>query len=278
MLYKIGIFAVIFYFFINLYVYFIQASLIFFPDKSDRHVYSNPEKLGLKYQDVYLSTPDGERIHGWFIPNHKTPVTVLFSHGNAGNIADRLDSIKIFHELGLSIFIYDYRGYGKSTGEPSEKGTYLDNRTAWEYLVKDKKVSPKHIVVFGRSLGAAMASQLSTQLKPGAVILESAFTSIPDMAANLYPFLPIRWLSRFKYNNSKHVKNLSSPLLVIHSKDDEMIPFAHGEKLFEHAKVPKQFLTLSGGHNDGFMQSYADYSIGLQSFLREHISDYQPAP
>jgi len=276
LLYKVGFIVFIFYLFVCLYIYFIQASLIFFPEMPDRRLHSNPSSIDLEYENVNLTTDDGVSIHSWFIPNNKTPVTILFSHGNAGNIADRLDSIRIFYELGLNILIYDYRGYGQSTGKISEAGTYLDNRAAWDYLLQVKKIPPEHIILFGRSLGAAMASQLAGQVRPGAVILESASTSIPDMAAALYPWLPIRWLTRFKYDNLRHVQGLSSPVLVVHSQDDELIPYSHGQQIFAQAPEPKMLLTLQGGHNDGFMLSYVDYSIGLQTFLRRYMPAYRP--
>jgi fermentation-respiration switch protein FrsA (DUF1100 family) len=192
---------------------------------------------------------------------------VLFCHGNAGNISHRLDSIRLFHELGLSVLIFDYRGYGQSSGKPTEKGTYRDADAAWHYLVTLRGILPGHIILFGRSLGAPIAADLATRQSAAAVILESAFTSVPDVAAKFYPWLPVRWLSRYQYNTRKKLASIHSPVMIVHSRDDEIIEYANGERLFEAANEPKQFLELRGGHNDGFMVSGKDYIRGLNNFL-----------
>ena len=198
---------------------------------------------------------------------------VLFCHGNAGNISHRLDSIRLFHELGLSVLIFDYRGYGQSSGKPTEQGTYRDADAAWDYLVEQRGISPAHIILFGRSLGASIAADLATRQSAAAVILESAFTSVPDVAATLYPWLPVRWLSRYQYNTEKKLANIHIPVLIVHSQDDEIIEFANGERLFDVANEPKQFLELRGGHNDGFMVSGNDYIQGLETFLGKVLGE-----
>lgn len=254
-----------------LVIYFKQTSLIFLPDMPGRELTATPAAIGLKYQDLSLQTEDGINLHAWYIPNEQAQHTVLFSHGNAGNISHRLDSIRIFHELGLNVLIYDYRGYGQSEGKPTEAGTYLDVRAGWDYLVGTRQLKPQQIVLFGRSLGAAMASRLAAEETPGALILESAFASVPDMAASLYPFLPVRRLSRYHYNNVEHIKKVSAPVLVIHSKGDEMIPWQQGRKIYEMAGEPKLWLEITGGHNDGFMASYETYTRGLHGFLKKYF-------
>ncbi|MDH5181509.1 MAG: alpha/beta hydrolase [Gammaproteobacteria bacterium] len=262
--------GLLFYLSICLFMYFKQADLIYFPNSPARELSATPAAVGLEYEDIRLTTADGVRLHAWYVPNRQAKYTLLFSHGNAGNISHRLDSIKIFHELGLSVLIYDYRGYGQSEGKLSEAGTYHDVRAGWHYLVNTLHLSPDQIVLFGRSLGGAMASKLATEVKPCGLILESAFASVPDLAAMLYPFLPTRLLARFQYNNVDHIKHNKAPLLVIHSKGDEMIPWQQGRAIYAAAVSPKSWLDIHGGHNDGFMASYDTYTRGLREFLNQH--------
>jgi uncharacterized protein len=253
------------YVLIVLLVFIFQSKLLYFPDKN---IITNPKMYGLKYEEINFKTSDDLKLHGWFIAADSAKYTLLFCHGNAGNISHRLESIKQFHDIGLNVFIYDYRGYGKSEGSISEHGTYLDAEAAWSYLINDKKINPENIIIFGRSLGAAIASQLATKQKPVALIMESAFQSVPDLAAQIYPFLPVRWLSRFQYNNQKNIKIVNCPVLFIHSRQDEIIPFNHGEKLFEVSKQPKQFLEIQGSHNDGFLVSGEKYIAGIMEFMK----------
>jgi fermentation-respiration switch protein FrsA (DUF1100 family) len=252
---------------IALYLYFSQSRLLYYPDMPSRALEASPADIGLAYESVQLTAGDGTRLHAWFVPATTARGTLLFSHGNAGNIAHRLDSIGLFHSLGLNVLIYDFRGYGESEGAPSEKGTYLDVQAAWDYLLEKRLISPQEIIIFGRSLGAAMAADLASQHPSAGVILESAFTSVPDMAASLYPWLPVRLLSRYRYNNLDKVERITAPLLVLHSREDEIIPYAHGERLFAKANEPKQFLELRGGHNDGYHVSRKVYTETLQQFL-----------
>ncbi len=254
-----------------LYVYLMQPRLLYYPDLPGRKLMATPADIGLEYEPVSLVTGDGIRLSAWFIPRIADRGTLLFLHGNAGNISHRLDSIRLFHELGLSVFILDYRGYGESEGKPSEAGTYDDATAAWRYLVEQRHIEPRNIVLFGRSLGAGIAAELAARIRPGALIMESAFTSVPDMAATLYPWLPVRLLSRYRYDARKNLARISCPLLIAHSRDDEIIPFMHGQRLFEHAHEPKYFLELRGGHNDGFLVTGQGYIDGLELFLSEHL-------
>ena len=244
-----------------------QARLLYYPNQPSRELTSTPADIGLAYQSVELTSTDGLHIHGWFLPAAEARGVVLFCHGNAGNISHRLESLKIFHDLGLAVLIFDYQGFGQSQGKPSEQGTYDDVEAAWNYLTQERGIPAKDIVIFGRSLGAAIAAQLASRHQTGGLILESGFTSVPDLAATLYPFIPVRWLVRFSYNTRDYLNAVSSPVLVIHSRDDELIPFAHGRELFAAAKAPKQFLELRGGHNDGFLLSGQTYIDGLAAFL-----------
>jgi uncharacterized protein len=262
----VGVYAAL-----SLYVYLMQSRMIFFPDISGRELVSTPENIGLTYQDVEFVSEDNIKLHGWFIPDENAKGTVLFFHGNAGNISHRLDSIALFHRLQLNVFIIDYRGYGKSEGKISEKGTYRDAEAAWNYLNQTQGISAKQIIIFGRSLGASIASKLASKHTPAALIIESGFSSVASMGQRFYPFLPIRWLTYFKYDTREYVKNISCPVMVAHSKDDEIIPYEEGLEIFAAAPEPKQFLEMQGGHNDGFIVSGRSYVEGLRSFINENL-------
>lgn len=259
-----------------LFIFLMQARVIFFPDMPGRQLEMYPNNINLTFEDVYTKTEDGETIHGWFVPAEDARVTLLFSHGNAGNISHRLESIALFNSLGLNVLIYDYRGYGQSTGAISEQGFYKDVMSMYQFLTGQKGIKPENIVLFGRSLGAAIASQLATRVKAGGVILESPFTSVPDMGARLYPFLPVRLLSRFKLSNVAHVKNIKLPVLLVHSRDDEIIPYKQGEEVYEAAHEPKTLLPIRGDHNGGFLYSGQFYIEGIEAFLIRHFPDYEP--
>jgi alpha-beta hydrolase superfamily lysophospholipase len=232
---------------------------------------ANPGSIGLDFEDVYFETSDGVKLSGWFIPSESSVGVILFCHGNAGNISHRLDSIEIFHRLGLDVFIFDYRGYGRSEGRPTEQGTYQDAEAAWRYLIEERKVHPGRVVIFGRSLGGGVASWLAQSHVPGALILESTFTSLPDIAASVYPYLPVRLMLRFQYRTMEHLGGVDCPVLIVHSRDDEIMPFSHGCRLFEKARGPKQFLEISGTHNEGFLMSGRNYEEGLNSFVSRYV-------
>lgn len=249
-------------------LYVIQDRLVYFPT---RELTATPRDRGMAHEEVSLITDDGVKLHGWFILAPEARAVLLYFHGNAGNISHRLDRIALFQRLKLSVLIVDYRGYGQSAGQPSEEGTYRDAMAAWRYLTVGRGVAPERIVVFGRSLGAAVAAQLATQVSPGAVILESGFTSVPDLGAEVYPWLPVRWLTRFNYSVKEALSKIQCPVLIIHSREDELIPFHHGQKLFATANPPKQFLEIRGGHNDAYFLTGADYARGFDDFLGKHL-------
>ena len=194
---------------------------------------------------------------------------LLFFHGNAGNISHRLDSIRQFLGLGLSVFIIDYRGYGQSDGRTTEKGIYRDADAAWRYLTTTRGFSPDDIVIFGRSLGASVAAWLAARQSPQVLIVESSFTSVPDIGQELYPWLPVRWLSHLNHATIDYVRGVKCPVLVVHSRDDEIIPFHHGQKIFEAAPEPRSLLELRGTHNDAFIQDERTYLDGLSAFLAD---------
>jgi uncharacterized protein len=247
-----------------------QERLLFLPFGD---VTVTPAQRGMSYEDVELRTADGVRLHGWFVPHPESRAILLFFHGNAGNISHRLDSLAIFHRLGLSTLIIDYRGYGRSEGRPTEAGTYRDAEAAWSYLVEERGTDSGEIVLFGRSLGAAVAAWLAARRSPRAVILESGFTSVPELGAELYPFLPVRTLARLEYDTRAQLREVHAPVLIVHSREDEIIPFHHALRLYEAAAAPKTLLELQGDHNRGFLISGERYVSGLDAFLSAHLKE-----
>lgn len=246
-----------------------QSKLVYQPT---RQIEAVPRDYGLDYEDVSFRTDDGVKLAAWYIPADKSKNVILCCHGNGGNISHRLDTISTFHQMGLSVLMFDYRGYGQSDGSPSEEGTYKDVAAAWEYLVETRKISADRIILFGRSLGGAVAAHQADKKPPAAIILESTFTSLADSAADIYPFFPVRWLCRYDYDTKDIISGIKCPVLIVHSRDDDIIPFSHGEELFKTAAEPKQFLEITGPHNGGFISSGKVYTDGLKAFLSKYVS------
>jgi fermentation-respiration switch protein FrsA (DUF1100 family) len=254
-------------------IFFRQSSFVFQPEM-DRGFGANPSDICLEYTSLKLRTVDGETLDGWHVPAAATREArglVLFFHGNAGNNGHRLDYLRMFHDLGLATLIVDYRGYGHSSGTPSEDGTYRDAAAVWQHATKTLGFTPARIVIFGESLGGAVAAQLAEANRPGALVLASTFTSVPDMAAELYPWLPARLLARIHYDTLARLPRIDRPLLVIHSRNDDVIPFAHGRRLFDAARATKQFIEMDGGHNQGFVFGRKEWIRELDGFLRQAL-------
>lgn len=272
MLIKIIIVLALFYIAAMIAIYFAQALFIYAPNIPTRELSSTPADIGLAFEEVTLRTADNEKLHGWFIPavstNNPLEKTVLFMHGNAGNISHRLETIRIYHQLGLNFFIFDYRGYGQSTGNTSEAGTYLDAAAAWDYLIGEQNMDAEQIIIAGRSLGGGIASELANNVTPAMLILESTFTSMPNASKKHYPFMPISIILKHRYETLNKLKNISCPIVIVHSRNDEVIPFSHAEINFERANQPKKFIELRGGHGNGFLLSKRDYVAGLQDALQ----------
>ncbi|NND44347.1 MAG: alpha/beta hydrolase [Xanthomonadales bacterium] len=251
-------------------VYLFQDRMVFLANLPGRALTASPADIGLAFEDVAIPTPDGEQLHGWYVPAVQSRGVLLFFHGNAGNISHRLESIATFHRLDLDVLIIDYRGYGRSTGKPGERGLYTDAEAAWDHLVVQKGIDPERIIIFGRSLGGAVAAQLASRREPGGLILESVFSSGIDMASTLYRFLPARLITRLEFPVTEFVARIDCPVLVIHSRDDEIIPYAMGERVFHAAgSARKSFLEIQGGHNTGFILSEDTYLPALTSFTRQ---------
>ena len=249
-----------------LIIYLMQDRMLYLPNVPGRTLTMTPTDARMDYEDVSIETADGVTLHGWFIAGG-SPRVLLFFHGNAGNISHRLDSIRQFRNLGLSVLIIDYRGYGQSEGRTTESGIYRDADAAWRYLTETRGVRPNNVVIFGRSLGGSVAARLAARQHPLALIVESSFSSVPDIAQELYPWLPVRWLSRLSHATRDYVRDVDCPVLVVHSRDDEIIPFHHGQAIFAAAPEPRTLLTLRGSHNDAYLRDEGSYIEGLWAFL-----------
>lgn len=261
-----------------------EDKLIYFPAKYpvgdwDTEVVSAREgSLWPRVEDCFFQASDGVKLHGWYAtPQRKTaegfePVaakmTLLWFHGNAGNITHRYDMIRLLAELPVDVFIIDYRGYGRSEGQPSEQGLYKDARAAWDYLVNQRSITPQRIVILGKSLGGAPAIDLASQVAPAGLIIQSSFTSISDMASTIIPFFPSIIL-RTKMDSVEKVKRVKCRKLFIHSPADEVIPFSLGRKLYEAAPEPKQFYEVANAsHNDTYIRGGKAYLETLRAFIK----------
>ena len=247
------------------YLRYFEHRSLYFPMEEIEVV---PSAIGLAYEDVYFETEDGVKINAWFVAAENSEYTLLFSHGNGGNISHRVEKIGMLNKLGLDVFIFDYRGYGKSSGRPSEKGFYRDMQAAYNYLVSEKNIQPERIIPYGESLGGPVAVDLASRKKVRALITESAFSSTVDMARALYPLFPAFFISA-KFDSVSRIKGLNIPKLIIHSKNDDIVPFAQSVKLFKAAPEPKKHLVLVGSHNSCYMDSRHEYVKGISEFLEK---------
>jgi fermentation-respiration switch protein FrsA (DUF1100 family) len=245
-----------------------ERRFIYFPDRGQG---PTPAQLGLAAEELRLTAEDGVALHGYFLRARDERLTVLFNHGNAGNIGDRLDRAMLLQSrLGWSVLLYDYRGYGRSEGTPDEEGTYRDARAAYRYLVEVRKVEPGRLVIMGESLGSAVALDLALRRPAQALILEAPFTSVPDMARTTALF-PLAGLVRTRYDNLAKVAGLRCPLLVVHGERDEIVPFAQGRRLFEAAPDPKSFYAVPGAHHNDV------YVVGAEAYWRA-LADFVARP
>ena len=249
-------------------LFLFQTRLIFIGGGS---MWRDPSAFGWKYDEVMLDV-EGEKTCAWFLHADAPKGVIIVSHGNGGAIADWLEFAIDLRPLGYDILLYDYGGYGRSTGRSSERRAYGDIRAVWRYLTEERGIAPSTIALYGRSLGGGPTCQLATETPPGAVILDSAFTSIPDMAQPLIPIYPMRLLWRNRMDNAAKIARIASPMLILHSPTDEVVPYANGERLYALASEPKVFLALKGGHNDPVFLRGEDYLPTLERFLAEHLT------
>lgn len=236
----------------------------------DRVITLTPTSIDLNYEDVYFRTTDRQSINGWFIPASNAKITLLYFHGNEGNMTDRLPRINFFHNMGMNILIFDYRGYGKSSGKPSEQGFYKDAQAAYDYLISRNDIDKDKIIAIGVSLGGPVAADLCLKRKVKALILESTFVSLLSYVQDLYPALPVKFLVREKFDTLEKMKNIKIPKLITHGVDDEVVLYKHARYLYDAASYPKKFLSFHGGHSDDIYVLSDTFREALQKFINEN--------
>lgn len=253
-----------------LYLKLMEKRMIFFPSSD---VAWTPRDSKLEFEDLRLECADGVTIHGWFIPaTNAARATVLFFHGNAGNISHRFEKILILHPLGVNVCIVDYHGYGRSGGKPGESETYRDAEAAYEWLTQEKKIDPKRIIAWGESLGGGVVTYLAAKHEVGGIVLESTYTTLPDVGKSAFPFLPTGLLMSTRYDSLGRIGRIRAPVLSIHSPQDEVIPYRLGKRLYEAANEPKMFVDLAGDHNGGFVISEEKFVGGIREYLEKFFS------
>lgn len=257
------------YLVILLLMYIFQNHLLFMPSSA---IFQTPQQAGLSAEDVWIETSDGIRIHGWYFPNEESEWVVVLSHGNAGNISVRIAIAETLLNSGAAVLMYDYRGYGKSNGRPSERGLYKDIEGVIHFL-KDEFDYPEHrIVMYGRSLGGAVAAYAATRFNLGGLVLDSAFINLKRMVREVYPFVPA-FLAKYEFPTDHYISELqNTPVMIMHSPADEIIRFHHGEHLYDLAPEPKRFIELRGGHNDNFFLSQELIERSWETFLHDAYS------
>lgn len=246
-------------------MYLFQDKLIFLPSSK---LLVTPGNTGLQADDVRINTDDGEQLHGWFFPNKESEYVVVLSHGNAGNISGRIDIAKLLSEIGVSVLLYDYRGYGQSSGKPSEEGLYTDVESVVSFLKTEKGYSERQMIMYGRSMGGAVASYAATKFDVSGLVLDSAFKNLKALVRELYPFVPAS-LARYELPTEKFISEIQNiPVMIMHSPKDSIVDFSHGRHLFEIANEPKRFVELRGGHNENFHVSTDIHSREWREFLQ----------
>lgn len=254
-LWRAGAAALLGYLIVVVVAMFLEDSLIYFPVAYPEGDWQPP---GLDIENAHFQAADGTRLHGWYVPREHARAAVLFCHGNGGNVTHRVDALRKLHALsGVSVLIFDYRGYGRSEGKPSEPGVVADARAARAWLAQREKIRESQVVLLGESLGGAVAVELAACDGARALILESPFSSLVDVAAHHYPFLPVRWALRTRFDAAAKIGNYRGPLLMAHGDADTIVPIQFGRRLFEAANEPKQFMLLPGhDHNDPMPPTY----------------------
>lgn len=236
---------------------FLEDSLIYFPVAYPEGDWS---PRGLAFEDAWFKSADGTELHGWYVPKENARGAVLFCHGNGGNLTHRIDTLRMLHDRsGVSVLIFDYRGYGRSGGQPSEAGLLADARAARDWLAAREKIPATDVVLMGESLGGAVAVDLAASDGARALVLESTFSSLPDMAAHHYSWLPVRWLMRTRFDSAAKIGQYRGPLLMAHGDADTIVPLAYGQRLFDAANEPKRLILVHGhNHNDPMPTSFYD--------------------
>lgn len=268
-MYKIIVYLVLGFGLILGYIKYIELKGIFYPDKN---IEFTPAWINLSFEDVYIQTEDKVKINAWFIHQNNAKYTLLFCHGNAGNIGHRLDKLLLLKDIGLNVFIIDYRGYGKSQGRPSENGLYLDAQAGYDYLVKTRHIVPEQIILYGESLGTAVVIDLASKAEIKGLIIEGSFSCGRDVAKSIYSILP-SFLFSNQFNSLAKIKGVTAPKLFIHSANDEIIPLDLAKKLYRVTPEPKYFVEINGDHNNAFLDSREKYTSSISAFMERLLPD-----
>jgi len=243
-----------------------EHSQVYHPD---RILVATGNELGRPFEDVHFNASDGVKLHGWYFPcdtnSARKNLVVLICHGNAGNISHRLSLSRALLATGVNVFVFDYRGFGRSQGVPSESGTYLDAQAAHHWL-QTRAFAPEKIILFGESLGGGVASEVAVREKTAGLVLQSTFSCIPDIGAELFPWLPVRWIGSIKYDTCAKLPKIKVPVLIMHSRADDLIGFQHAERNFAKANEPKLLWELQGAHNESVTDE-EHFAKGFESFL-----------
>ena len=259
----------------SLYLYLSQDSMVFFPT---RDLEASPHDIGLGFKEVRIDVTNGESVHAWYVPalsanrandqsRDRSAPTVLFCHGNGGNISHRLETIECLAALGANVMLFDYRGYGQSDGAPSEVNMYADAAACYRWLTGSQGVRSDQIVLFGRSLGGAVAIELASQVNCAGLIVESSFTSAKEMGRLMFPYFPTGLLLRYEFNSIQRIGQVNCPVLVTHSPSDDLVPFAMGRRLYEKSAEPKRFVELKGSHNERDYMADGAYIEAVRAIL-----------
>ena len=247
---------------------YLEKKNLYFPLKT---IEANPGDIGLYYEDIILTTGDGVDINFWYIPADDSIATIIFCHGNGGNISHRLEKIRLLNGIGLNVLIFDYRGYGSSGGSPSEEGLYLDAGAVFGYLVNIRKVPSDRLIVYGESLGAAVAIDLAGKHNLAGIIIEGGFSSVKEMGKRVFPFIP-GFIYKSRFDSLTGIKDVKVPKLFFHAREDEIVPLELGRKIYDAASGPKEFIQIDGGHNDAFHVSEEMYLREIESFTKRYVT------
>ena len=241
-----------------------QRGIVFRPSRATPW---DPGSFHQEFEDLSLTLPNGKKAHGWWLPQKQAKKLVLFLPGSIGNVSHEQSTLAFLLSFNAAVITVDYPGFGKSEGTPSEAGCYAAATAAWEYAVRQKGVEPRDVIVFGRSLGATVAAHLAARTDCGGLVCQGGFTSLPDVAAAAYPYLPARFFCYIRFNTLKYIVLCRCPVLVMHSSNDRVIPAAHGRKIFEKASPPKRFLPLAGDHYGNDWQASPGLREAFSSLL-----------
>lgn len=256
-----------------------EQSCVFHPSTT---LTKTPQDIDLPFDSVILTAADDVSIHGWFIPEYGSeeenasravPPSLLFFHGGDGNCSDRLQKIRLFHDIGFDVFIFDYRGYGKSAGTPSERGLANDALAAYSYLVEKRGVKPQRLYLYGEDLGAAVAIDLATKARAAGLVAEAASASLIGEIERDWPYIPWEYLLRNKFDSVSKIRDVHIPVLLIHSSDDDVVSFNDSRRLFALAHEPRQLVEIHGAHNDAFVQSFDTYYDAISQFVHAEGKD-----